>query len=240
MDGSLSIDAIVVWHVLSIYADAHTHLAWPSSRTIQLVAKMGRHRVNQAVKELIRVKAVSRELRPRKDKRAIYGSTAYFTVTPLHKWVTKKHVLENPECTKTGHPETGHPEIGYEHIPPLEQLPTREQKLNTSPQLPLGQPLSLTLPETEALLADWGIDVSVANMVLDKMEARNWTDRSGLRFPTRENLVSFVAGLANKINADRTGEAHEKLKIEKASLAPVATHSQEAEWQEPDNDGEYM
>lgn len=242
MDGTLSIDAIAVWHILSIFADHKTGLAWPSTRTIQVAAKMGRHRVNQAVKELIKAKAISRELKPRRDKNAIYGSTAYYTVTPLHKWVTKKHVLEIPESPKSGQPETGLPEIDHEHIPTKEHIPTPEHLLNTSPQLALGSPLSLTIEELETLVAVWGFEASVASMVFAKLEAGNWRDPQGRPFPNRRNLENYALGLANKINAKRTGGTYEPLRFPPASgsgekvMAPVETGSQD-DWREPDNDG---
>ena len=242
MDCTLSIDAIAVWHILSIFADHKTGLAWPSTRTIQVAAKMGRHRVNQAVKELIKAKAISRELKPRRDKNAIYGSTAYYTVTPLHKWVTKKHVLEIPESPKSGQPETGLPEIDHEHIPTLHHLPTPEHLVNTTPRPRSGMVLSLSLPETEALLADWGYCASVASMSYEKMVAGNWLDRNGLPFPNLDNLKRYVLATANKINADRTGEPYAKLRFPPASgsgekvMAPVETGSQD-DWREPDNDG---
>lgn len=242
MDGSLSTDAIVVWHVLSIYADHKTGVAYPSNRTLQLVAKMGRHRVNQAVKELIKAKAISRELRPRKLKTAMYGSTAYYTVTPLHKWVTKKHALEIPDCPEIGQPEIGQPGIDHEHIPTGEHLPTPEQLPKTSPRPESGMVLSLSLSETEALLADWGFDASVASMSYEKMVARNWTDRNGHPFPNLENLHHYVIATANKINADRTGLPYAKIVFQPSGgsgekyAAPVATHSQD-DWREPDNDG---
>lgn len=242
MDGSLSTDAIVLWHVLSIYADHKTGVAYPSNRTLQMVAKMGRHRVNQAVKELIKAKAISRELKPRKLKTAMYGSTAYYTVTPLHKWVTKKHVLEIPDCPKIGQPETGQPGIDHEQIPTVEQLPTPDHLLNTSPRPRSGIVLSLSLPETEALLADWGFDASVASMSWEKMSAGNWLDRNGRPFPNLENLRRYVLATANKINADRTGETYAKLtfppapRSEDKYAAPIETGSHN-DWREPDNDG---
>jgi len=242
MDETLSTDAIVVWHILSIFADHNTGVAWPSSRTIQMSAKMGRHRVNQAVKELIKAKAISRKLKPRRDKNAIYGSTAYYTVTPLHKWVTKKHVLEIPESPKSGHPETGHPEIDHEQLPTNEQLPTPEQLLNTSPRLASGQVLSLSLEDIETLVAGLGIEASVASVVFEKMVAGNWRDPEGRPFPNRRNLENYVVALANLINARRTGETYEPLtfKPDRGSgeryAAPVETSPQD-DWREPDNDG---
>lgn len=242
MDGSLSTDAIVLWHVLSVFADHKTGVAWPSMGTIQLACKMGRNRVHNAIAELVAAKAISRELKKRRSGRAIYGSTAYYTVTPLHKWVTKKHVLETPERPVLGTPITGLPEINHEHIPTKEHIPTPEQLLNTSPRPGSGMVLSLSLPETESLLADWGFDASVASMSYEKMAAGNWTDRNGRPFPNMENLHHYVIATANKINADRTGLPYAKIVFQPSGgsgekyAAPVATNSQN-DWREPDNDG---
>lgn len=245
-DQSLSLDAIIVWHVLMVFRNHHTGKCHPTIWTIGQVSRIGRRRVDAAMKELVKAGIIQKLTKTIQAEGRLSGKKCFYTVAAMDKWVTREKLYLGTEHTISERSVTERSVVNQKQLPTPNQLPTPDHQgkntLRPSSEFrfPDGD------PEKSSLLADWGIDTSVASMLFDRMEALAWRTPEGSPFSNETHARNFVSKLAVKMEAQRRGEHTESLKgppvrsQEKVSVAPVATHSQEAEWQESDNDGEYM
>ncbi len=207
-DESMSLEAIVLWHVLMCYRNKDTGECHPNVYTLGKLARIGRRRVDAAMKELIKAGAVKKRTVSLETGGRFAGKKCYYSVEKIDKWKSRKRI-QLTEHTNSERSVAERSVVDQEQFPTVEHFPPVDSSKMNTPRLASGRPLSLTLPETEALLAGLGIgDDVVAAWVFGKLEDRRWLDPdTGLPFPNRENLEAFMARLGEKMETCRTGGA---------------------------------
>lgn len=203
-DLSLSTPAKVIWHQLSGFRNHETGEAYPTMGTLQRLSGYGRHKVERAMAELVKAGAITKKVIRHRGPTGMAGSKCIYTVSQLADWKPRQPYSQNVSIRNLGAPAAGGTTDGPVTITQSKTI-THNQTINHTQRLAPLEPFKLTLSETEAVLADRGLDRGEAEHVFARLEDMNWRDPQGRPFTNRLNLEGFVAGLGEKMVAGVVG-----------------------------------